>query len=531
MNRTLERNRASAKIPAMGLRVRVGNDSPSTEPGLAALVPFEVVNEDSASQTVEVSIEGLDPTWLAIPVPVFQIGGSERAEERVFVRPPREPESIAGVYPFVLKVRSSNGEESAATLSLEVRPYHNVSVDVQPRRAMVSPIAKQCTLHATVMNLGNTEHTFQLSASDLDDLFVYSFEQEQVTVSPGAQKSIAVTVTPKKAALLASARLQQFTVSCRSVDNKTIASVAHGQIEQRALVTPSVLGLLTLMLVILSAFVFYLPKAPVLDTLTILPERPTTDKGITIKWSSTHARSVRILFDGVAYEDLDPSGSKTFVVEEPGEVDVRAWALSGRRTSREKAKTVVVRPPDVVPEPVIEDFRVEPAELEVGQTFQVFYTLSDSVTSATLSPIGLNLDPRTEGVQLTAQFVGEVDYKLVASNSAGQTTEKSVRVKIAQGSSATIIVFRAEPALVDPIDGRVTVTWQVANADRVELAIDDSTILLDNVAGSGTRDFVVNKDTTFKLVVYDNKGVTREREVSIRIKTMDDFVPGGGGTR
>lgn len=530
-NRTLRSGRASAKMPPMGFRVKVDNESPSTEPGIAALVTLVIENQDQINATYEVAVEGLDPGWVSLPVPTFQVAPGGTAEERVFLRPPREPDSLSGAYPFAVVVRSSSGDQFSVPMTLSVAPYHNISIDVQPKRGTVSTFSKRCTFHATVMNLGNVEHTLQLSASDADDLFVFEFEQEQVSVSPGAHKSVAITAEPKKPSLIANARLQQFAVSCRSLENKAVAGASHVQIEQRALITPSVIGLFALMLLIVTAFVIYLPKAPVVDTLTVTPERPVAGRAVTVNWTSSNSRSIRLEFNGKTYSDLDPNGSKTFMIEDPIDLSIKAWALSGRRSSKGTTRDVTVRPPEIVPEPVIEDFRVEPMELEIGQSFQVYYKLSDSVTSATLLPTGLNLDPRTEVVILTAQFVGEVDYKLVASNSAGQTTEKTIHVKTTQGSKASIVVFRAEPALVDPIDGRVTVTWQVSNAARIELVYDDATIILDQASGTGARDFVVNKDTTFKLVVYDEQGVTREKTVSIRIKTLDDFISGGGSTR
>ena len=116
--------------------------------------------------------------------------------------------------------------------------------------------------------------------------------------------------------------------------------------------------------------------------------------------------------------------------------------------------------PVLPPDPVIEVFRIEPSEVVVHGMFQITYKFNDAVTEAKLSPGGIVLDPELEGIRLTADLAGVFEYKIVARNSAGQTVERRQTVTVIQGSRATIVTFRAEPAVVDPLGGRVTITWQ-----------------------------------------------------------------------
>jgi hypothetical protein len=378
------------------------------------------------------------------------------------------------------------------------------------------------------MNLGNVEQTLKLFASDHDELFAFEFDHEHMTVAPGAQKTVSVTATAVKSALIANARLQQLTISCRSSDDKTVATATHAQIEQRAWVTPGVMWLAALLVFILAAFIVLLPKRPVVDAFSVTPESVTVGDSFTIEWSASHAKSVELSVDGHIYSDLGPSGRKTILSSDLPELDqfgrrieVLIKAYNGRIESGTKTRLVTILQREVPPQPEILEFKVTPTDLKVGEGYIVQYKLSESVTRALLSPIGLELDLSKDGVPLTALVEGEFDYVLQAENSAGEQVEKSVHVVIKKGSKASIIVFRADPAFVDPLDGRVTLTWQVNNASRIEL-VENGRTNPPLTESQGVIDRVVTGDTTFKLIVYDDEGVTAEKEVTVKTRIIDN---------
>ncbi|MCH8978525.1 MAG: hypothetical protein IH945_04695 [Armatimonadetes bacterium] len=509
----------------MSFEVRLASDTFQAEPGTAAPVAVEVVNSSTEPVTVDITVEGVDPEWVAIPVPSIAVGRGETCTERFFLKPPRGPESLAGTYPFVVRVTDpESGVSRLRQAALEVKTFHHLSIDVQPRRGLVSPFSRQTVFQATVMNLGNVEHTVELSANDQDDLFAFEFESEQLTVSPGAQKTVSLTATAKKPALMANARLQQFSASCRSLANKTVAASGHGQIEQRALITPGILALCALVIAISTSFFLFLPKRPTVDIMTIDRDRLLTTKAFTVKWSTSNAKSVTIVFNDQRYENQAVSGSRAFSIDHPGDFTIEVTAVRGRRASDAKTRSVAVRRPPVVPEPVIEQFSIEPSDLVIGQVFQVNYSLNEAVTKATLSPVGSVLDPRANGIQLIAQVAGEFEYKIIAQNSAGQTVERSQMVRIVRGSKATIVVFRADPPIVDPFVGRVKLTWQLTNALRTEIRYSGRTLVLpEHEKLSGERDFPIFDDTTFTLIGTDVDGVTIQREVTVKVRNPDDM--------
>jgi hypothetical protein len=237
---------------------------------------------------------------------------------------------------------------------------------------------------------------------------------------------------------------------------------------------------------------------------------------------------VELVVDGTVYSDLGPSGRKVIESSEMEGVDIEGKqvpievrAASGRRVSSTKTRLVSILPKEVPLEPVILEFSITPTEMKVGDVYQVSYKLSESVTEAILEPIGQILDPRLEGSQFNAQVAGEFDYKLTARNAAGDEVERVVHVKIVQGSKASIIVFRADRAFVDPLEGRVTLTWQVNNAARIEL-FENGRLGPRFTEPEGQIDRLVLQDTTFKLVVTDDEGVTAEKEVTVKTRIIDN---------
>ncbi|MCH7904149.1 MAG: hypothetical protein IH944_06225 [Armatimonadetes bacterium] len=503
----------------MRFAVKLTSDTFEAEPGVACPASFEVTNTGPTALSFIVTVRGIDPQWVTSSELTFELAPGESSVERVFLKPAREPESLAAAYPFEIVIATKDSAESdRLQCCLNVKPFHNISVDIQPRRAVVTPFKRTAGVSATVVNLGNVEQTIQFHASDNDDLFAFDIADQQVTIAPGQQKAVAIEVTAKRRALLANPRLQPFTVTCRSATNRAVSASSQAMVEQRALITPGYLALGALIFILLAAWAAFMPKAPVVDNVTVAPTRPMLLDTVTIRWSVSNAKSVKLVIGDDVINDLAPQGERNFIAENSGPLDIAVTAFRGKRASTAVTRRIFVVEPVLPPDPVIEVFRIEPAELVVGDMFQITYKFNDAVTEAKLSPGGIVLDPELEGIRLTADLAGVFEYKIVARNSAGQTVERRQMVIVIAGSRAKIVTFRAEPAVVDRLGGRVTITWQLTNAERAELRFEDQMILL---AMEGQLDFPVNRETTFKLIGYDNEGLTIEREIVVSIKPED----------
>lgn len=518
----------------MSFAVQMVADSVQVEPGSSIPVAIEVTNRADATDHFELSVEGIDPEWTAVPVPTFSVAANETHVERFFLKPPRESGSQAGNYPFVVKIRSlESGESRTVQGILEVKPYHHLSVDVLPRRVVVSPFAKETDFQVTVMNLGNTEQTLQLFANDADDVFAFEFESEQVTLGPGHQKTINLSASATKNPLLANARLQAITVTARSVANPAVAASAQGQIEQKALISPGALLALVLLVVLAGSWIAFIPKAPQVDSLSVNRQQVQVGEEVIVSWDTSHATGVELRIGEQVLSKQRADGEYRFLTDKPGELEITLIAERDDKRSQADTTLVQVLKAPEAPLPVIRRFSIEPTNIKVGQTYMVSYELGEGVTRAVLSPVGQDLDIKAGAAQLTAGLPGTFEYKLIAYNADGKSVEKSITVKIVQASLASIVKFEITPKEVDPADGRVSIVWQFSNAARAELRYNGQDMELDPVE-QGRRDVTIEQDTEFTLTIYDAEGRTVVKKVAVKMKKVpspvDPATTGTGGS-
>src|SRR5437764_793611 len=105
----------------MSFALRLGSDMVEVEAGSAAPLTVEMTSRSDAQEEYEIEVQGLDPEWIALPVPTVKIDPRDTRSERIFLKPPRSSESLAGNYPFIVKVRNlttgdSRSEQAALVI-------------------------------------------------------------------------------------------------------------------------------------------------------------------------------------------------------------------------------------------------------------------------------------------------------------------------------------------------------------------------------------------------------------------------------
>jgi hypothetical protein len=506
----------------MSFAVQIISGVAQVEPGNTATVEVEISNTGLEPASFELEIEGLDAEWTAIPVPSVTIKAGEKSSERIFIKPPRTSESSAGTYPFVVKVRSlEDGEQKTAQGVLELKSFHNLSLDLNPRKVALSPFSKDETVQITVLNLGNSEHTIHLFANDPDDLFAFEFESEQITLGPGQQREVEMTVTATKSALFANPRLQPFTLTGRSVDMPSVAATTQGQIEQKALLTPGVLIALVFVLALAAAWWFARPKPPTVDNLTVSPNAVEVGNDVIVTWSASNAKSVTLTIGKETFPNEPLKGTKTFHVTEEGQLIVDAQAIRDSEKSDHQKQFATVTTPVIAPKPTISKFSTDRKTLKVGEPFIISYKVSDDTVRVSLSPPGIELDPRAESKQLTADVPGEFTYKLIAYNKDGGSTEKEVKINVVDASLAEITEFAPSPKEVDPaVSTKVVISWKLKNGRKAELKVGNADpITIDFVSGS--QEIEVFEETIVTITVYDENGKPAIKSLTIKMKRED----------
>jgi len=499
----------------MSFSLQVTPDVVALEPGATTPITVVIVNKGVSQDRYEMEIEGIDPEWKAVPVPVFAADPGETHSEKVFFKPPRASESLAGNYPFVVRVRSlQSGEQRTVQGVAQVRPFHHLSMEINPKKGVVSPYRKQNSFDVTLVNLGNTEHTLQLLGSDPEDACAYEFDQEQVAVGPGQQRDVEVTAVPTSTSILSGGRLIGFSVTGRSIDSPSVVSSAQAQLEQRPLITPAALGVFVLLAVLFGAWLAMMPKPPTIQ-FSVEPRQITRGDQVAVSWIAENARRVTIMAgEELVYEGPELRGTRTFVVGTDGTVTFRAVAQKDEM-KKDETQQVVVKPPVPVPGPRIARLAPDRRRIRVGEPFVMRYQLSQSVTEAVLQPTGTEIDKDLSEIEITPNRTGRIEYTLVAKNAVGETVRKSFEVEVYDESDARILAFGANNKTIRTGE-EVVISWQVNGAERVELKASGSAPTA--VASIGSQPFTLDKKTTFTLTAIDAKGRRTVQNVTVTVQ-------------
>lgn len=514
----------------MSFAVRLSTDLVSVEAGATMPLAIEVVNRAEESDRFELEVEGLDPEWTAVPVPTFVVGAGETSSEKVFFRPTRTPESLAGNYPFVVKVRSLNsGEQRTAQGVLQIQAYHHMSAEISPKKGMVAAFRRRNRFTLTLMNLGNAEHTLHLYGSDPEEALAFDFESDQVTISPGQQRDVEMVVSPVAKNAFAS-RLYGFSVSARAVDGSSVAGVAHAQLEQRALFTPGTLifwGIL-----ILAAFLWWQgrPVPPSL-ALGVSQDEITLGQTTTIWWQMAHADRVHIEANGTpVYDGIEREGHFDFVPKKGGTIDVVGFAeTKDKRTELQHASITVTVPP-AAPMPKILSFTASSKRVRTGETVLFTYKLSESVVRATLSPVDEDLNLNDDKKEIPVTWEGPKTFTLIAENRDHKAVKKDLTIEGYQESEVKIISFSVEPKEISYPGGLVTVSWQLTNAVHAEIqpGINPGSNEVD--PAKGKFDMYVEKNTTFTLTAKDNNNLPLTATARVTVTGQPPVPPPGTTT-
>ncbi|MCC6402863.1 MAG: hypothetical protein IT207_02525 [Fimbriimonadaceae bacterium] len=490
----------------MAFGVKLTDDVAAVDPGSAAPVGVVVTNDADQPDEFELRVDGLDALWVAVPVASFSVEPGGSATERVILRPSRTSENLAGTYPFVVTVRSlKTAEVQTAQGVLEIKPFHSLSIEVQPRRVTLSASHREAEMSAKVVNLGNVAQTVQLFAADADALFAFEFEVDQITIQPGQERVVGVTTAATKNPLFAAARLQNFTVSARNIEHPAVGASTTGQIEHKPLFAPSTAFFFLLLFGLVAAWVLSWPPTPVVDGVTVSPESVTVGEPLTIKWETSGTNSVSLKIGDWAKTRLSPDGTIEFVPDKAGEFPVEITAYSGRRTAKDHTKSVLVKTKAVMPDPELK-VSLDKDTVAVGESYILRYECSDAVVKATLFPMQRDLDVRGRSIELQATTPGKIELRVIASNAEGDTVEGAATVTVVEKPEASIVKFDVSPKELEEGGGEVTIEWTVGGASRIEIQYAGKKDVMTELTGTYTA--TVTQDTAFKLVAYDPKGRT-----------------------
>ena len=505
----------------MPLNLSVSTDSVTVEPGQAAPLAILVENDSTTEDTVEIGILGLDGEWVIIPVSQIELRPNDKQEVKVFFKTPRSSESSAGSFPFVIKVRSlTNSDQRTSGGMLTIKPFHSLSVELNPRRGVITSTKQNNVFTATVMNMGNSEHDVQLSADDPEEACTYDFDDEQVTLRPGQQMDVDFAVTPKKKSPLGSSRLVGFIVTARSTSVKGVASTVQGQLEIRPFFTPMKLVFATLVMILLGIFWLTQPKPATIRLEILGPKKVYQGTKVTVRWVAENSNAVKILASGeVVQENAAPEGSVEVEARLLGTLKIQGVAFRDQRESEPATAEVEVVLAPVVPDPEILVFKPSSLEVRKGEKVTLEYSFNAAVTKAILAPNQIELDLNLNTIVVEPSVVGDNEFTIVVENAQKKIQKKSLRIKMVDSSLASITRFEADPVTGEAGNYATVIHWVTLNADRVELLVNGKAL---SVESEGDPEIPIVGKTVFKLRALDVNGKVVEKVLTVDPDKKDD---------
>ncbi len=505
----------------MPLNLSVSTDSVTVEPGQAAPLAILVENDSTTEDMVEIGILGLDGEWVIIPVSQIELRPNDKQEVKVFFKPPRSSESSAGSFPFVVKVRSlTNSDQRTSGGMLTIKPFHSLSVELNPRRGVITSTKQNNVFTATVMNMGNSEHDVQLSADDPEEACTYDFDDEQVTLRPGQQMDVDFAVTPKKKSPLGSSRLVGFIVTARSTSVKGVASTVQGQLEIRPFFTPMKLVFATLVMILLGIFWLTQPKPATIRLEVLGPKKVYQGTKVTVRWVAENSNAVKILASGeVVQENAAPEGSVEVEARLLGTLKIQGVAFRDQRESEPATAEVEVVLAPVVPDPEILVFKPSSLEVRKGEKVTLEYSFNAAVTKAILAPNQIELDLNLNTIVVEPSVVGDNEFTIVVENAQKKIQKKSLRIKMVDSSLASITRFEADPVTGEAGNYATVIHWVTLNADRVELLVNGKAL---SVESEGDPEIPIVGKTVFKLRALDVNGKVVEKVLTVDPDKKDD---------
>ncbi len=494
----------------MSFALSLTGDVVEAEAGATTPVGLTVVNRGSAADRFEVEVEGIDPEWRFIPVPTFAVEPGESRSEKVFLKPPRLPESVAGSYPFVVRVRSlESGETRTAQGLLKLRAFHHVTMEIAPKKGVVSPTTKRNDFRLTIVNLGNSEQTLQLTAQDPEDRCAFEFENDQLVLGPGQQREVEVVADPKQKPLLSSGRLIGFSVFARSLNERSVTATAQAQLEQRSLLSPATLVVVALLAAVIGVWWMMRPTPPSLQ-LSVNPPHALRGSDIQVRIAAQGVDRVTVkMGETEIYNGPPTSAPISAKLEGTGLATFVATATRDGHSEAEDTKRVVVDEPVVAPPPKIDGLKISDKRIKLGTSFIVTWKASNA-TKVAITPVEDSLDPALGSQAIKPDTTGNHDYKFIAYNADGKTVSQSFTVSVYDESDASIISFAASPAIAKEEEGgKTTLSWLVTGAVQIELKIGANAPTTVDPRGSQEVTLTAKTPCTLTAVDDKNRRVTR----------------------
>ncbi|MFZ6026080.1 MAG: hypothetical protein ACOYYS_00075 [Chloroflexota bacterium] len=153
----------------------------SVAPGGNLAVPVVLLNQGVDEDQYALSIEGIPVSWVSTSSPLTRLSPGEQREITINIRPPRVSQSKAGRHTFRVRVSSKLNPDQMVDVDcvLTVASFSDFKTELLPAQ-----IGSGDTARIAVRNLGNVQHTFNISWKDAQSALEFHLFEPDPTAEP-----------------------------------------------------------------------------------------------------------------------------------------------------------------------------------------------------------------------------------------------------------------------------------------------------------------------------------------------------------
>jgi hypothetical protein len=167
----------------------------TVRPGDLTVIEIEVGNTSDVIDGVTARVEGIDPTWVHLPVPVLSLFPDSIGVLAIHVRFP--PTTVVGDYLVVITIASTidAARRSTHDLWLHVDPVEAAALRLRPS---VVTSGRRGRFGAIIENAGNVQIDFTMTALDETRVLDTAVQPLTLSVPPASEAVAEVTVSGKR---------------------------------------------------------------------------------------------------------------------------------------------------------------------------------------------------------------------------------------------------------------------------------------------------------------------------------------------
>lgn len=215
---------------SVGLRIDASQFT--VTPGDTLSIPVVVINQGAYDETFHLSVDGISPDWVSLPVAALRLMPGEAREVAVLLQPPPGPTGRAGRHTFRIRAASQSDPSQVAEADavLTVAVITQFTSDLNPRHLQSGRLAR-----LRIHNLSNIPETFEvLFQSHGQELEFVPVTAGPVHVMPGETVAYDFAVSPVRPTWLGGATQSPYTVLVRGSSGETQAHT--GEVISRSLI-------------------------------------------------------------------------------------------------------------------------------------------------------------------------------------------------------------------------------------------------------------------------------------------------------